>query len=151
MLEQFEAFGVLVGRVGVVGQIAGDDDQLRAIFQPIDSSDRALERLGAERIGRPVESDVRVAQLDERKWRGRLAVELGESARDPFGTGVARKRGEDAVERADAERGAGDAQERSTIKFGFHQNHLALMSAFTEQDSAGERKFPRLSLKDSRE
>jgi len=30
-------------------------------------------------------------------------------------------------------------------------NHLALMSAFSEQDFAGERKFPRLRKKGSRE
>ena len=151
LLEQLEALGVLVGRVGVVGQIAGDDDQLGAIFQPVDSSDGAFERLGAERVGRSVESDVRVAQLNERERRGRLAVELGERARDPFGAGAARERGEYAVERADAEGSARDAQERSTIKFGFHQESPRADERFHRARLGGWRKFPRLRRKGSRE
>src|ERR1700733_13349817 len=53
LLEQFEALGVLVGRIGVVGQISRDYYQLGAVFQPVDGSDGTLERLGAERVGRP--------------------------------------------------------------------------------------------------
>src|SRR5271155_4558879 len=90
LLEQFEALGVLVRRIGVVGQIAGDYYQLGPVFQPIDGGDGALERLGAERVGRSVESDVRVAQLNERKRRRSLAVELGESARDSLGASFTR-------------------------------------------------------------
>jgi hypothetical protein len=61
LFEKLEAFRLLVGRVGVVGQIACDDNQLGATFQPVDCGDRVFECLGAKRIGRSVESDVRVA------------------------------------------------------------------------------------------
>src|ERR1700758_2641735 len=93
-------------------QIAGDDDQLGAIFQPVDCGHRALECLGAQGIRRSVESDVRVAQLNERERRRGFAVELREGARDRLGPGAARERWENAVERADTERGSRDAQKR---------------------------------------
>src|SRR5580658_8586238 len=90
LLEQFEALGVLVGRVSVVGQIAGNYYQLGSVFQPVDSSDGAFECLGAERVRWSVESDVRIAQLNERERSGSLAIELGESARDSFGASFTR-------------------------------------------------------------
>jgi hypothetical protein len=50
-----------------------------------------------------------------------LAVELREAACDRLGPGAARERRENAIERADTERGSRDAQKRPTIKLVFHQ------------------------------
>ena len=101
LLEQLVALGMLVRRVGVVGQIAGDDYQLGPPLKPVDSRDGAFERPGAERIGRSIETNVRVAQLDERKGCRRLAVELGHRARKHFLSGAMCERGEHAVKGAD--------------------------------------------------
>ena len=68
-----------------MGQIAGHDYQVGAIFEPVDGSDRAFESFGAQRVRWPVESDMRVAQLDERERCGGFTVEIGESAHDPLG------------------------------------------------------------------
>jgi hypothetical protein len=88
-----------------MGKVASHNDQLGSIFQTIDGSDCVLEGFGAQRIGRPVEADVRVAQLSEGKWRRGFAVEIGERAEEPFRARAARQRREYAVERADAESG----------------------------------------------
>ena len=101
LLEQLVALGVLVGSVGVVGQVAGDDHQLGPPLKPVDSRDGAFECPGAERIGRSIETNVRVAQLDERKGRRRLAVEFGHCARKHFVPGAMCERGEHAVKGAD--------------------------------------------------
>ena len=101
LLEQLVALGVFGGRVGVVGEIAGDDYQFRPLLEPVDSRDGVFERLGAERVGRSVEANVSVAQLHERKRGRRLAVELGHCARKQFLSGAMCERGEHAVKGAD--------------------------------------------------
>src|SRR5580700_10725364 len=74
LFEQLVALGVLVGSIGVVGEIAGDDYQLGPPLKRVDTCDGAFERPGPERIGRSIKTNMGVTELDERKRRGRLAV-----------------------------------------------------------------------------
>src|SRR5712692_1662803 len=134
-----------------MSEVAGDNDQLGPALEPVDGRNRALECPGAERIGRTVEADVGIAQLNEGEWCGRFAVELRERAGERLGPCAARERRKHAVKRADTERSSRDAQERSTIELSFHQIHLALISAFTGVDSGRRWKFPRLRRSRGRE
>src|SRR5260370_19524586 len=130
---QFEALGVLVRRIRVMSEIAGDDYQLGAILQPINRRYRVLERLGAQRIWRPVETDVSVAELHKGKRRRRFAVQLREGAGQRLASRVTRERWEHAVKSADTERSSRYAQERSTIKlaseFATHPSPLRTVDA----------------------
>ena len=49
----------------VVREIAGEEYEVRLRFERVDRLDGALERRGAERIGRTVEANVGVAELEE--------------------------------------------------------------------------------------
>src|SRR6266404_5953808 len=64
-LEQFEAFCVFVRRISVVSEVTGDDYQFGAMLKAVDRGNRLFEGFGAKRIGRPVEANVSIAQLNE--------------------------------------------------------------------------------------
>ena len=54
-----------VASIGIVGQVAGEKHEIRLLWRLVEQRHRALERLGAERIGRALETDVRIAELRE--------------------------------------------------------------------------------------
>ena len=114
-LKLLHALGVNVFVLGVVSEIAGKKDKVWPLWQGVDHFDGALERLGAKGIGRAIEADVGVAQLDERKRRNFLAAgpaERGKHVADlAFGKG-SRIGG---VQHSDAERGAGNFEKRPAI------------------------------------
>ncbi len=63
--ELLHALSVDVFVFGVVGEVPGKEDEVGRLREPVDQLHCALECLGAERIGRAIESDVRVAELNE--------------------------------------------------------------------------------------
>jgi hypothetical protein len=63
---------------GVVREIPGEKDEVGPLRQSVDHLDGALECFRAEGIGRAIESDVRVTQLDEREWRHLFAIGLAQ-------------------------------------------------------------------------
>ena len=67
--------------VAVVRQVAGEEDQVGLRIERVDDVDGALERLRAEGIGRPLKSDVRVAELHDREGAGCFAVGLAKERR----------------------------------------------------------------------
>src|SRR6266700_6554923 len=74
VLELFHALRMNVLVLGIVSQITGKQDEVRTSRQGVDHLDSALERASAEWIGRSVEADMCVAELDKGKWRNLLAT-----------------------------------------------------------------------------
>src|SRR3954470_24325657 len=74
VLELLHALRVNVAIFGVVREIAGEQNKVRTLRQSVDHVDCALECLGAERVGRPIEANVCIAELNKREWRYFLAI-----------------------------------------------------------------------------
>src|SRR5262245_61385161 len=73
LLKASESSRVLGRIFAVVREVAGEEDQIRLPFECVDRVDRTLERFGAERIRRSLESDMCVAELDGHEGIGRFA------------------------------------------------------------------------------
>ena len=115
LLKEPHAIGVFSRVFAVVRQVSGEEHEIGAIRQTVDEIHRLLERLGAERVGRPRKAHVRVGQLCERK-RGRLlSILLAKKRRDCAAVGGGAEKRGDLEERTHADRGARDFHERSSI------------------------------------
>src|SRR5438093_3871166 len=99
-----------------MGEIAGEEDEIRLRIESVDDIDRALECLGAGRIRRSLESDVRVAELDEVERRQLFAVLPSKPAPERCGRTAAGHGGSDRDQRSDAEGHAGDFEEFTSIE-----------------------------------
>ena len=64
---------------GVMGEVTGKQDEIGPFRQGIDHVDRPFEGFGSKRIGRPVEADVCVAELDKREWGDFFAAGVAKS------------------------------------------------------------------------
>lgn len=74
LLELTHALGVLGRVLGVVREVAREQDQVWRLWQPVHDLDGALEGTVARRVGWPAEADMGVAQLDEGERDHALAV-----------------------------------------------------------------------------
>ena len=111
-LEQLHALRVHVAAVGIVGQVAGEKHEIRLLRRFVEQRHCALEGLGAERIGRALETDVRIAELREGEAGRRFAVGPFEIAVHFAGFGPALEKGREFVENADSDRGPRDSKKR---------------------------------------
>src|SRR6266446_2460228 len=109
-LERSETPGVLGRVVAVMSQIAGEEDELGLWIEGIDSVDGALESLRAEGIGRPLKSNVRVAELHDREGPGGFAVTAAEEVAQGHTAG-GRPEGHELQKGAGADRGCGNTHE----------------------------------------
>ena len=94
--------------LSVVREVAGKEDEVRPLRQRVDHVDRALESLGAKWIGRPVETNVCVAQLHEGKRGQPLSAGAPERGEHVTDLACGECRGVGGIKHADAERRAGD-------------------------------------------
>lgn len=74
LLELTHALGVLGRVLGVVREVAREQDQVWRLWQPVHDLDGALEGTVARWVGWPAEADMGVAQLDEGERDHALAV-----------------------------------------------------------------------------
>jgi hypothetical protein len=89
-----------------MGKVAGKQNEVGSRGKSVDHLHRALKRLGAQRFGRAVGSHVGIAELDEGKRGGLLAVLLAEIAHHlaSFADG---RHGQRRVQHPDAKRSTG--------------------------------------------
>src|SRR5512137_1412118 len=104
-----------VAAVGIVGQVAGEKNEIRLPRRFVEQRHRTLERLGAERIGRSLETDVSIAELREGEACGRFAIGLFEITVHFAGFGSALEERREFIEYADPDRGPGDSKKRPSV------------------------------------
>src|SRR6266446_6006948 len=112
LLKPLHPGRVLAGGLGVVGEVAREENDVRPGRESVDDLHRALERLRPQRA---VPADVGVAELEDRERRRPLAVLPTELPRQLGSLGVAGEERSHRVERARAERDAGNRQELPPI------------------------------------
>jgi hypothetical protein len=109
LLELAHARRRFAGGLAVVGEIAGEEDEVGPRGERVDHRHRPLEGGRAGGVGRSREADVGVGELHEGEGRDRLAVgqrlAAGEGARGSGGS----QGGRHPVERPGAQRQPGDA------------------------------------------
>ena len=110
-----------------MSEISGKEDQFRLRIESVHDLDRALEGLRAGRIGRSLETDVRVAELHEIERRDVLAVLPAKPSAHRRRRPAAGHRRSDRDQRADAERHAGYLEETAPVERFFHL-HLQMRS-----------------------
>jgi len=88
--------------LGVVREVAREQNQVRRLWQPVHDLDGALEGTVAGWVGWPAEADVGVAQLDEGERGHALAVLAREQPLDVVRHATRRQGWRHAVQRTKA-------------------------------------------------
>jgi hypothetical protein len=99
-----------------VRQIAGEEHEIWLRPRLVEQRHRTLERLGAKRIGRTLEADVRVAELREGEAGRRFTVGLFEIAADFAGLGPALEERRELIQYADSDRSPRDSEKRPSVE-----------------------------------
>src|SRR5258708_2677782 len=98
-----------------MSEVAGEEDELGLWIESVDGVDGALEGLRAEGIGRPLKSNVRVAELHDREGAGGFAVAAAEEVAQGHTAG-GRSEGHELQKGAGADRGGGNTHERAAVE-----------------------------------
>ena len=96
---------------GVMGQISREEHEVWAPGEGVDHVDGMLKCLGAERVGRAIETNVGIAELHEGEGRDLLAILTAQNREHVPDPTLGESCGVSGVEHADAERCSGDFEE----------------------------------------
>src|SRR5260370_21129575 len=103
-----------------MGQIAGEQDEVRTLRTLIEKFHRAFERLGPQRVRRALEAHMRIAELGEGKTLRWFAVGFFEEIADRVRFGAMGQERRELVDNADAERHPRRSQEPPPGYLVFH-------------------------------
>ncbi len=125
-LELAHPGDVLVTILRIMRKVSGKQHQLRRLRGRIEQLHRMLKGLAAERIGRSVETHMRVAELREAKRRRRLAIPLAQRVGDGLPECEPRR---ELIQRRRSHRDPGNPEKRAPVENLFHRLITPLASA----------------------